>query len=310
MIQSKFSIKDLENLSGIKAHTIRIWEKRYDLLNPKRTDTNIRYYDLEDLKQLLNTSFLLKHKYKISKIAKLELTEIQDIIKNLNQKDNSYQGVLNELKIAMLDFDENTLYQIHHKYTQQLGFEELCEKIYLPFLKLIGILWHAQTISIAHEHFINHFIHKKILVETEKISLVNHQEFCQKTLDKNKQQYILFLPDNELHDLGLLYLNYLLCKKNKNVIYLGNSIMSKELHKAINENTGNILISYFTVKPENEELNDFFTEFDKEIQQKYSNTKLIVIAPNKIDYVNPKLLTSDQKIYNNTLQALEYINTL
>ena len=168
-IKNKFSIIDLENLSGIKAHTIRIWEKRYHLFHPTRHGNNERLYDIEDLKKALNISFLQENNWKISKIAVLSSPEIAAKVNEIVIEKGRYHEAINQFKVAMLTFDQNLFQQTYHKLITHLSFREIFQELFVPFLDLIGMLWQTGTIIPAHEHFISQLIENKLHVNIEKI---------------------------------------------------------------------------------------------------------------------------------------------
>ena len=200
-IKNSFTIYDLEILTGIKAHTIRIWEKRYNLLNPTRLNRNIRKYTISDLQRILNISLLYKNKFKISKISKMTDSQIAEETKAvaLNDFTNSFE--INSLIISMYTFDEELFHEIYNQQIEKYSFDEIFMHTYLPLLNYIGILWQTDSIKPAHEHFISNLIYQKIVLNTAKQNKKN---------DSKEHVYILFLPDGEIHELGMLYLNYLL----------------------------------------------------------------------------------------------------
>jgi DNA-binding transcriptional MerR regulator len=161
-IKSTFSIKDLENLTGVKAHTIRIWEKRYNLLQPERTETNIRYYSLVNLQKLLNISYLNSNGYKISKIVSLEATEIPKLVKEVAKNDHTNSHAIDMFKLSMLNFDQKLFYDTYETLIQKKSFLEMLYQDFIPLLSEIGMLWQTDTITPAHEHFLTSFIRQKI----------------------------------------------------------------------------------------------------------------------------------------------------
>ncbi|MGB3776689.1 MAG: MerR family transcriptional regulator [Leeuwenhoekiella sp.] len=259
-VKSKFSIKDLENLAGVKAHTIRIWEKRYNLLEPDRTPTNIRTYNLKDLQKLLNVTFLLEHDYKISKIAKNDNTAINAMVKEIvaQKKNPKNHQAINSFKIAMMNFDQQLFAKTFDSLSQQIDFREIFYSVLIPLLEEIGLLWQTNTIDPSHEHFITNLIKQKILLKIEEYQIVHSPS--------KPTVFVLFLPENEIHDLGLLFLNYEIVSHGYKCIYLGQSIMIENL-KYLNQNQPNInFVSYFTVKPEDISVADYIKEFNKELE--------------------------------------------
>jgi len=212
---ANYSIKDLENFTGIKAHTIRIWEKRYNLVEPKRTCTNIRYYDDEDLKKLLNVSILNRHGYKISNIANFTENSINEKIINLAQTQNDVESQIEGLVLAMIDLDENKFDKVFNTAIINFGFEETILKLIYPFFERIGILWQIGSINPAQEHFISNLIRQKLIMAID--GLVTKISNTSKT-------FLLFLPEGEHHELGLIFYHYLIKKHNHKVIYLGETV--------------------------------------------------------------------------------------
>jgi len=220
---SVYSIKDLENLSGIKAHTLRIWEQRYNIINPKRTDTNIRYYDDQDLKLVLNISLLQEHGYKISKIAEMTPDTMHKQVLDLSDQGLRHADQIQAMTISMIDLDEERFEKIITKCALQMGFEQTMVQVIFPFLTKIGILWQTGSINPAHEHFISHLIRQKIIVATDG-QLTNY--------NPSTKKYMLFLPDGEMHELSLLFANFLLRSRKQRVVYLGQSLPFQDLEVA------------------------------------------------------------------------------
>lgn len=268
-IKTNFSIKDLENLSGIKAHTIRIWEKRYNLLQPNRSDTNIRSYDIENLQKLLNVVFLNKNGYKISKIAELKPNEIPVLVRELASRGNQQNHALNAFKVSMLNFDQTLFYNTYGNLLQENSFREIFYKVFIQLLEDIGILWQTDTISPAHEHFISTLIKQKVLVNIEKVQNLE-------PLNTSKT-IVLFLPDAEIHDIGLLFVNYELVCKGYHCIFLGQSVPISCLKDLVDKFDDISFLSYFTVKPEVEELNAYLEEFYDTLL-KNSNHNFIILG--------------------------------
>lgn len=212
---ANYSIKELENLSGIKAHTIRIWEKRYNLIEPSRTDTNIRYYCDKDLKRLLNVAILNRQGIKISEIAKLKDDELAERVVNMATDTGDAERNIEQLVIAMIDMDELKFDRILSRYIMNKGFENAVVKVFFPFFERIGILWQTGSINPAHEHFVSNLFRQKLMVAIDNIMVTDNQ---------NAKKFILFLPEGEYHELGLLFYNYLIRKSGQKVFYLGSSV--------------------------------------------------------------------------------------
>lgn len=255
-IKTSFSIKDLENLSGVKAHTIRIWEKRYNLLQPERSDTNIRTYDLSSLQKILNIALLNENGYKVSKIAQLDEQELYRKVRELVvDKDNSSYSI-NAFKLSMLNFDQPLFDHTYNQLLTQNSFRDIFLKVFLQLLEDIGLLWVTKTITPAHEHFISTLIKQKLLINIERVQNINVN---------SEQTYVLFLPDNEIHELGLLYTHFELLLKGHKSVYLGASVPLDNLTELQKTFTKIRYISYFTVEPSVERAKDYLQEMSDEI---------------------------------------------
>lgn len=299
VVKTKFSIKDLESLSGIKAHTIRIWEKRYNLLQPERTDTNIRTYALSDLQKLLNVVFLTENRYKISKIAQYSSVEIAAIVAQIVSEKSigNENHAINSFKIAMMNFDQNLFYKTYNTLLEVKTFEEIFYESFLPLLHEIGLLWQTDTINPSHEHFIFNLIKQKILVNIEKKQ--------RETLPRNDQTYALYLPENEIHELGLLFLNYEIVSHGYKVIYLGQSIMLENL-KYLSINHPNLsFVTYFTVQPVKEEIPQYFEDFNS----LFGKQKLhLYVLGNMVQYIDEKAIPDNVRLMMSIREFVNLIN--
>ena len=240
-IKSEFTIKDLENFTGIKAHTIRIWEKRYNLLEPNRTDSNIRYYDINNLQKLLNVSLLNANGLKISKIAELPESKINASVRELVSKKGLNTQASNSLKLAMLNFDENLFNITYNNLIAHSSLRDIFKNVLLPFMNDLGLLWQVNSITPAHEHFITNLISQKIHINIERLQLASPTNF--------EKVFVLYLPMNEIHDLGLLYLHYELLLHGYQSIYLGQSVPVANLNDVQKVYDNICFISYLTVEP-------------------------------------------------------------
>ncbi|WP_025741488.1 MerR family transcriptional regulator [Aquimarina pacifica] len=253
-IKQVFSIKDLENLCGVKAHTIRIWEKRYNLLSPDRTETNIRTYNLKNLQRLLNVTYLVNSGYKISRISKLSEDEINDYVKGIVSDSSTKNQAINSFKIAMLNYDLTLFSVTYDKLERKKSFRSIFIDIFIPLLKEIGLLWQTDTISPSHEHFITNLVKQKLLLNIEKL------QYNKNT--KTDKAFVLFLPENEIHELGLLYIHYETLLHGYKSIYLGSSIPLDNLPSALSFHEKIVFVSYFTIKPEKEHLDTYMQDFE------------------------------------------------
>lgn len=294
-IKQNFSIKDLEHLSGIKAHTIRIWEKRYNILTPDRTDTNIRTYDISNLQKILNVTFLNEHGYKISRIAKLSDDEISSMVKNVAATASLQNRAINSFKVAMINFDESLFKKTYDKLLETKTFRQIFHEIFLPLLDEVGLLWQTETLNPVHEHFIvdliKHKIYFNIALTKEKI------EFTEDRL------YVLFLPENEIHDLGLLYLNYELTLSGRKTIFLGPSMPLKDMKYILDIHPDPVFMSYLTISPR--ELPEFLAEYEKELCS--DRTRNLNLFGARIQNLDPANQPPHIKIYKS---ITEFTNEL
>ncbi len=219
MKKKGYAIKDLEVLSGIKAHTIRIWEKRYNLLEPSRTDTNIRYYSDEDLRRLLNISMLVRNGFKISKIANMDDKTIRSTILEINQKYSSEAEYINRLILHMADFDNRSFLMLSDEIIKKMGLESAVTKVFFEFFTRVGTYWQVGSIFPAQEHYVTHIFSQKVLAEIDKLPVP----------DEKSPTMLMYLPENEHHELSLLFYAYLAQKAGINVIYLGASVPWSDL---------------------------------------------------------------------------------
>lgn len=301
-IAVSFSIKDMENLSGIKAETIRVWESRYQILEPERTSTNIRTYDINALQKLLNVSTLVQSGHKISKLAKWSDESLRKMVLSHNALDDEKGGYVNELCVAMIGFNNVHFYQLLDQVITKFGFEDAFVKLLIPLMDRIGVLWQTKTILPAHEHFASNLVKQRLHSEIERARF----EFKV----TKKTQFILFLPMNEIHEIGLLYLNYLLIKNGFESIYLGQSIPISNV-KAFEQNgKSKVYVTSATVSPRKESLPEYVKAFF-EIVQLGKKDKLWITGRNSkgfdVDKVKGKCKVIDD--FNSVLLRLSKIES-
>lgn len=256
-IKNVFSIKDLENLSGIKAHTIRIWEKRYNVLQPMRTDTNIRLYDLASLQKLLNITLLHDYGYKISKISAYPEDQIPVMVREIVSSKSAKNHAITAFKMAMMNFDQELFFSTYNWLSEAKSFKEIFNQVFIPLLEELGLLWQTDTITPAHEHFISYLIKQKVLVNTEKLLMEKPT--------KADTVFVLSLPMNEIHELGLMYLNYEILSSGYKTVYLGESMPIDNLKDLKKHFESIVFVSYLTVQPERSGLNDYIKQMADEL---------------------------------------------
>lgn len=296
-IQVSFSIKDLENLTGIKAHTIRIWEKRYNLLIPNRSETNIRNYSTQSLQKLLNISYLNNNGIKISKIADLEESEIPIKVREIASRYKIEDHSINALKMAMINFDQVLFYNTYNNLIENKTFSDIFYTVFLPLLNEIGLLWQTNTITPAHEHFLSIHIKQKILLNIEKL-----QSLEPKPVSKT---FVLFLPDKEIHDIGLLFINYQLRSKGYHTIFLGESVPMDCLTDLLEFFEEITFISYFTVYPETNDIEGYLSRFNTLLLNK-ENTNFKLLGP-KLANLNISNVPNKIKTFDSIKNLIDHI---
>lgn len=252
-----YSIKELEQLSGIKAHTIRIWEKRHRLIQPQRTSTNIRYYSDSDLKKIINVSLLNSNGLKISAIAKMSSEELTKRVVELSDSTGQAAVFIDRLVTSMLDLDEQMFEEELASIEDKYGFENAITDVVYPFLEKIGVLWQTGNITPAHEHFISNLIRQRMLVAISG-------------LPKNSRgtiRVVLFLPEHELHEIGLLFYHYITRKNGFKTFYLGQSVPHADLKTIGDIHKPHILITSLTGVPATHLLNDYLQKLSSDFRE-------------------------------------------
>jgi DNA-binding transcriptional MerR regulator len=271
MKEETYNIKDLEKLTGIKAHTIRIWEKRYALLEPSRSDTNIRHYTGSDLKKLLNISVLNKNGLKISRIAELKADEISEKVIELTTRNSDVEDQIQALTMAMFHLSLQKFEKLLTVSYINRGFENTYSEIIAPFLSKIGFLWQAGTISPAQEHFASNIIRRKLLVAIDGL-LASYNE--------KSKQYILLLPEGEQHEMNLLFAYYLLKKENQHVIYLGASVPFASLDENNHFHNAHYIVTSMTSALNSHKITNYLNQ----LSTQFSEQTIIALGPQMTIY--------------------------
>ncbi len=246
-----YSIKDLERLINIKAHTIRMWEKRYSIVDPDRSKTNIRHYTDDDLKRLLNISILNRHGLKISKIACLSNEELNQKVIHAVVPGSDYLSQIESLVVAMIELNEQGFERILSQNILKIGFEATLYHVIYPFFERIGLLWQTGTVSPAQEHFISNLIRMKLCVAINSLPVAQNP---------HAKRIILFLPEWELHEIGLLTYYYLARLHGLKVFYLGQSVPANDLVNVARSVEPHVLATYFVSAVSNEKLEKYILE--------------------------------------------------
>ncbi len=288
-----FTIKDIENLTGIKAHTIRIWEQRYSFLKPQRSPTNIRSYTNEDLKTILNIAFLNKYGFKISHINKMSEEVMNEKILSLTSLEAKHEKIVNDLIQKMVDIDMDEFEGIIDKIISSSGIEKAILLIIFPFLEKIGILWLTNNINPAQEHLVSNIIRQKILVGIESI----------KTIQKSNKKICLFLPEGEYHELCLLFMAYLLKKQGLSVVYLGASIPINDVEFVVKLKTPDYLYTHLTTAGRNFNFYKFITDVNKRFN-------IPIIISGKLTHVYERKLPPNVWLKKSLGEVIEFVESL
>lgn len=289
-----FTIKDLENLSGIKAHTIRIWEQRYQFLKPSRTETNIRYYSCEELKTLLNIALLNKYGYKISHIDKMCEAELREKILLLSGTEALQERIVNDLIQSMIDLDMDRLEDTVDRYIMNKGIERTITQIIFPFMQKIGILWLTNHINPAQEHLVTNIIRQKLIVGIEGVS----------TSLKVDKSVLLFLPEGEYHEIGLLFVYYLMKSRGVTVIYLGANVPLNDVEYVVKLKKPDYIFSHLTSVAQ--KFN--FDKFIASITKKFAGTPMIISGQLTQSY--EKKIPSPVRFKRSLQEVTEFISAL
>lgn len=290
-----FTIKDLENLSGIKAHTIRIWEQRYSFLKPNRTDTNIRYYTNDELKKILNVALLNKYGYKISHINRMTDDQLNERIVSLSQMEAVQERIVNDLIVAMVDMDIYALENILNSYISAKGIEKAIAQVIFPLLEKIGILWLTNHINPAQEHIVSNLIRQKIIVGIDKIDVAL----------PNAKTTLLFLPEDEYHEIGLLYMYYQFKIRGFNVLYLGSSTPLADVKYVLTRKKVDFVYTHLVSAPSNFNLDKFLTNYT--IQ---ANKGIPLIITGKYAKINKKGTPANIFFKQSIAEVMEFAGTL
>ena len=260
---SIYSIKDLEVLSGIKAHTLRIWEQRYNLIAPSRTDTNIRQYTGEDLKLLLNVSMLNEHGYKISKIANMSSEELHKEVLSITDTNNKYSDQIHALTMAMIEIDEARFESVMARNITNLGLEKTMLNIIYPFLTKVGLMWQTGTINPAQEHFMTNLIRQKLIVAIDG---------QYNSTSENAKKFLLFLAEGELHEVSLLFTHYIIKSRQQKSIYLGQWLPFADLIETYKSHKPDYIVTAITSIPNNSDVQKYVTK----LCQTFPETKILL----------------------------------
>ncbi|MBD0289107.1 MAG: MerR family transcriptional regulator, partial [Flavisolibacter sp.] len=283
-----FTIRDIENLCGIKAHTLRIWEQRYTFFSPQRKSSKHRIYDNEDLKQLLRISFLYHNGWKISRIAALSPEEILNEVQKLSLKPVNKETYVLQLLESALEFDEPAFIQLLDKLIEQLGFETCITEICYPYLQRIGQLWVTDHVVPAQEHFSSYLIQHKIIAETDKLPPATSES----------DTILLFTPQDEHHELPLLYIHYLLRKNGWQTIYMGANVRIAQIKQIVGEKEVQFLFLHLITNLTKVSIDDYVEDVCTSFREQTIVASGSSIFSLQRHFLNLILLRSDKEIIN------------
>ncbi|HEX8315865.1 MAG TPA: B12-binding domain-containing protein, partial [Flavisolibacter sp.] len=282
-----FSIRNIELLTNIKAHTLRIWEQRYDFFKASRKESKQRFYSNEDLQKLLCISFLYHNGWKVSKIASLSDEEVRDEVSRIALTSENFTAYLQKLLQAAIDFNEASFLATLNELIEAIGFERTVIEVCYPYLQRVGLLWDTSRVIPAQEHFSSYIIQNRLISETEKFSFVQSEP----------PEIILFTPENEHHELPLLYLNYLLRKNGWRVLYLGKNIRLADLHEAVRLPGIGYLYLHVTTNFTGFHIDDYFETLRKTFPDKTIFASGKGIEQSQRSFVGLQLLRRDDEIH-------------
>lgn len=292
---ANYSIRDLEKLTGIKAHTIRIWEQRYRLITPARTDTNIRYYTDDNLRHLFNIALLNKHGFKISRLAGMKPDEIAIRVSEISENATTPNAQIDALTLAMIDLDEARFDQVFSTYSWEYGFERTMLELIYPFLDKLNVLWLTSKVSPAHEKFVGNLIRRKLMCAIDKE---------QAQFPREGHTFLLFTPEGEPQELTLLFVHYLLRKRRQKVVYLGANTGIGDLKDACEALRPDFVFTIIQEPLSRQSVQNYIDYAAKAVLQ----AQLLLTGSQM--FVNPVHLPGNAQILNGLPDTLQFLNNL
>lgn len=290
-----YSIRDLEHLTGIKAHTIRIWEQRYRLVVPRRTDTNIRYYTDEELRLLFNIALLNRHGYKISKLADMPHEKIVGLASEIAENSSSQNAQIDALTLSMIDMDEPGFERVFSAYVWENGFERSMVELVYPFLDKLNLLWLTNSVSPGHEKFITNLIRRKLIAAIDR-EPIGYRE--------GGHTFLLYTPEGETQELTLLFMQYLLRTRHHKVVYLGaNTSLSdiRDISRTLNPTY------IFTILQE--PLSRLSVQSYVDNAARSVNGSELLLTGAQL-FINPVELPENARVLNGLPETLEFLDSL
>lgn len=283
----QFTIRDMENLCGIKAHTLRMWEQRYGLIAPRRKESKHRLYDNEDLKKLLRVSILYHRGWKISKIAELEEAALIEAVHAAPPTADEYHYHISRLMEEAFGLDKEGFVQALEQVIQTAGFEKTVVQVCYPLLQKIGLLWTTSHLIPAQEHFCSYIVQHKIIAETDKLP----------PPPDAAPEIVLFSPHGEHHELPLLFLHYLLRKRGWTTLYLGADVKLELLKPFATQQTVTHLFVHTVINFTGFGLDDYFEDVCRTFRDKQVVASGAAVFSLQRTFTNLLLLKSDESIH-------------
>lgn len=289
-----FSIKDIENLTGIKSHTLRIWEQRYGIPHPKRTATNIRYYDGDDLKMLLNVSMLNRNGFKISKLTQMSKEELERLAFEKALTDSDADSQVDAMISAMFSLDEPGFDKVLSSHLLRNGLEKTMMELFFPFLKRVGVLWQTGQVNPSYEHFMSNLIRQKMIVAIDGMSV---------PVKPGSKKFVLFLPENETHELGLLFANFIIRSRGHQSLYLGQNLAYTDLDGLITQYTPEYLMAVVTATPPKQTVQEFVTKLGERFKK-----QTVVLTGFQITTHSFLRFTPNTKVINTLADFVNFVD--
>lgn len=290
-----YSIRDLEKLTSIKAHTIRMWEQRYHLIQPARTDTNIRYYTDENLRELFNIALLNKHGHKISRLAKMKPEEIASRVSDLTESNGSHSTQIEALTLAMIDLDEGAFDRIFSTYSSENGFERTILELIYPFLDKLNVLWLTNSISPAHEKFVSNLIRRKLMCAIDRTPTDYHRDAA---------VFLLYTPEGDAQELTLLFLHYLLRNRQQKVVYIGSGTLLKDLKDVCQSLRPEYVFTILQEPPSRQTIQSYV---DNAAQSIFDAQLLLTGAQM---FIHPVKLPPNTRVLNGLPDTLQFLDSI
>lgn len=289
-----FSIKDIENLTGIKSHTLRIWEQRYGIPHPKRTATNIRFYDGDDLKMLLNVSMLNRNGFKISKLTKMSKDELERLAFEKALTDSDADSQVDAMISAMFSLDEPAFNKVLSSHLLRNGLEKTMMELFFPFLKRVGVLWQTGQVNPSYEHFMSNLIRQKMIVAIDGLTV---------PLNPKPKKFVLFLPENETHELGLLFANFIIRSRGHESLYLGQNLAYTDLDGLMAQYLPEYLMSVVTATPPKQTTQEFVIKLGERFKK-----QTVVLTGFQITSHSFLRFTPNTKVINTLVDFVNFVD--